>query len=407
MTSFKSRVPRVSTWSAVRVSRKRSPGPRPSSTRPRGLRPTRRRRPHSSPRRRATCSELAPQPGEADRRRLDHRHRQVPGRLQRGEDGAGADAARRPAACPDRSRGAVPRVRRTAGRVDDPGRRRPRARDANQLVAARVVAEALADAAKEPEIENGRITEIAGPREERLAEVAAELFARRGDSFEIREGRGGPLADPDDPDAAAYGGRRATPTPARSSPAPPSRSGSRPLSRGSSHPVLASFQMLPEQPADELLDCIQSAGTSWAITPATAPTRSTTRTPGCSSPPQREPRTRCGWPCVAPIFMRDPTYVAQLAATLDELSGGRAEVVFGIGNIAMLEQYGVQWRGTRPIARLREAHHVMRTLLDQGRSTTPETSTATPRWHTRAARTGAPTTEDRRHGRSKSMEPRR
>src|SRR6185503_4324026 len=43
-----------------------------------------------------------------------------------------------------------------------------------------------------------------------------------------------------------------------------------------------------------------------------------------------------------------------------------AEVVFGIGNIAMLEQYGVKWRGTRPIARLREAHHVMRAVLDTG-----------------------------------------
>jgi 5,10-methylenetetrahydromethanopterin reductase len=64
--------------------------------------------------------------------------------------------------------------------------------------------------------------------------------------------------------------------------------------------------------------------------------------------------------------MREPTYVAQLAATLDELSDGRAEVVFGIGNIAMLEQYGVEWRGTRPIARLREAHHIMRTFLDEG-----------------------------------------
>ena len=64
--------------------------------------------------------------------------------------------------------------------------------------------------------------------------------------------------------------------------------------------------------------------------------------------------------------MREPTYVAQLAATLDELSDGRAEVVFGIGNIAMLEQYGVEWRGTRPIGRLREAHHVMRTVLDEG-----------------------------------------
>jgi 5,10-methylenetetrahydromethanopterin reductase len=32
----------------------------------------------------------------------------------------------------------------------------------------------------------------------------------------------------------------------------------------------------------------------------------------------------------------------------------------------MLEQYGVQWRGTKPIARLREAHQVMRALLDAG-----------------------------------------
>src|SRR6185437_11594848 len=80
---------------------------------------------------------------------------------------------------------------------------------------------------------------------------------------------------------------------------------------------------------------------------------------------QRTERIRLG-PCVAPIYMREPTYIAQLAATLDELSGGRAEVVFGIGNIAMLEQYGVEWQGTRPIARLREAHHVMRTVLDDG-----------------------------------------
>jgi uncharacterized protein YbjT (DUF2867 family) len=67
-----------------------------------------------------------------------------------------------------------------------------------QLVAARVVAETLADAAEEPEIENGRITEVAGPREERLADVAAALFASRGESVEIREVR-----QPDDPDATA------------------------------------------------------------------------------------------------------------------------------------------------------------------------------------------------------------
>jgi 5,10-methylenetetrahydromethanopterin reductase len=130
--------------------------------------------------------------------------------------------------------------------------------------------------------------------------------------------------------------------------------------------VLASFQMLPEQPAEELLDSIQIADAlgyhacytadeiyhkdGWMLLAAAA---------------RQTERVRLG-PCVAPIFMRDPTYVAQLAATLDELSGGRAEVVFGIGNIAMLEQYGVKWRGTRPIARLREAHRIMRRVLDEG-----------------------------------------
>jgi 5,10-methylenetetrahydromethanopterin reductase len=130
--------------------------------------------------------------------------------------------------------------------------------------------------------------------------------------------------------------------------------------------VLVSFQMLPEQPAEELLDAVALADElgyhacysadeiyhkdAWLLLAAAA---------------QRTERIRLG-PCVAPIFMREPTYIAQLAATLDELSGGRAEVVFGIGNIAMLEQYGVEWRGTRPIARLREAHQVMRTVLDEG-----------------------------------------
>ncbi len=77
-----------------------------------------------------------------------------------------------------------------------------------QLVAARVVAEALADAAEEPEIQNGMITEIAGPQAEGLADAAAALFASRGDSVEIREVR-----QPDDPDAAAYAEGAALPNP--------------------------------------------------------------------------------------------------------------------------------------------------------------------------------------------------
>jgi 5,10-methylenetetrahydromethanopterin reductase len=130
--------------------------------------------------------------------------------------------------------------------------------------------------------------------------------------------------------------------------------------------MLLSFQMLPEQPASELLRAVSLADRlgyhacysadeiyhkdAWLLFAAVA---------------QCTERIRLG-PCVAPIYMREPTYIAQLAATLDELSDGRAEVVFGIGNIAMLEQYGIEWRGTRPIARLREAHHVMRTILDEG-----------------------------------------
>src|SRR3954463_5424443 len=54
-----------------------------------------------------------------------------------------------------------------------------------QLVAAPVVAEALADAAEEPEIENGRITEVPAPQEERPADAASAFFASRGDSVEI------------------------------------------------------------------------------------------------------------------------------------------------------------------------------------------------------------------------------
>ena len=73
-----------------------------------------------------------------------------------------------------------------------------------QLVAARTVAEALADLATAPWLaapaSNGPlIPEIAGPREERLVEVARLLAARRGDPLRI-EG----VVNPDDPDADLY-----------------------------------------------------------------------------------------------------------------------------------------------------------------------------------------------------------
>ena len=96
-----------------------------------------------------------------------------------------------------------------------------------QLVAARVVAETLADAAEEPEIENGRITEVAGRRRS-----VSPMRQRRSSPTEVTRSRSAR--------AAAVRWRSPTtrtpppmrraprcPTLARSSPAPPSKSGSR------------------------------------------------------------------------------------------------------------------------------------------------------------------------------------
>src|SRR5215211_1946324 len=69
-----------------------------------------------------------------------------------------------------------------------------------QLVAARTVAEALADLATGSAPAPGNsIPEIAGPREERLADVAKLVAARRGDSVRIEV-----VSDPDDPEQALY-----------------------------------------------------------------------------------------------------------------------------------------------------------------------------------------------------------
>ncbi|HEX6698874.1 MAG TPA: NAD(P)H-binding protein [Solirubrobacteraceae bacterium] len=70
-----------------------------------------------------------------------------------------------------------------------------------QLVAARTVAEALADLAT---ASNGAasaapILEIAGPREERLVEMATLLAARRGDAARVEE-----ATDPADPAQTVY-----------------------------------------------------------------------------------------------------------------------------------------------------------------------------------------------------------
>ncbi|HXY83834.1 MAG TPA: LLM class flavin-dependent oxidoreductase [Gaiellaceae bacterium] len=127
-----------------------------------------------------------------------------------------------------------------------------------------------------------------------------------------------------------------------------------------------SLQLLPEQPLAELIEVIRVADElgfracysadetyhkdMWILFAAAAPgTRA----------------IRFG-PEVSGVILKEPTLLAQQAATLDELTGGRVEIVFSIGNFALLEQYGIEWRGTKPLARLREAHHVMRCFLAEG-----------------------------------------
>jgi uncharacterized protein YbjT (DUF2867 family) len=73
-----------------------------------------------------------------------------------------------------------------------------------QLVAARTVAEVLADVATGPDSEfapdsASAIPEIAGPREENLVEAARLLMERRGEAVRIESG-----SDPSDPDHEVY-----------------------------------------------------------------------------------------------------------------------------------------------------------------------------------------------------------
>jgi uncharacterized protein YbjT (DUF2867 family) len=66
-----------------------------------------------------------------------------------------------------------------------------------QIVAARTVAEALADLALSTEPEGAQPAEIAGPREEYLPDLAALLAAMRGEEVKIE-----PVSNPADPDDA-------------------------------------------------------------------------------------------------------------------------------------------------------------------------------------------------------------
>lgn len=71
-------------------------------------------------------------------------------------------------------------------------------------------------------------------------------------------------------------------------------------------------------------------------------------------------------PSVSGVVLREPSLIAQATATLDELTGGRAEVVLSSGNFGLLAQYKMDWAKQKPLSRVKEGVHVIRTLLDEG-----------------------------------------
>jgi 5,10-methylenetetrahydromethanopterin reductase len=111
-----------------------------------------------------------------------------------------------------------------------------------------------------------------------------------------------------------------------------------------------SLQLLPEQPLAELIQVVRVAdelGFRGCYSADATYHKDLWVLLGAAAPMTR--RLRFG-PEVTHVILRDPTLIAQQAATLDELTGGRAEIVFAIGNLAMLDQYEVAWRSSRPLA---------------------------------------------------------
>jgi 5,10-methylenetetrahydromethanopterin reductase len=127
-----------------------------------------------------------------------------------------------------------------------------------------------------------------------------------------------------------------------------------------------SYCMLPDYPLPETIEMIKTADElgfyacysvdetwhkDWSLVFAAAA--------------DKTQRIRFG-PNVTHVFLREPTLICQQIATLDELTGGRAEIVVSTGNFGLLSQYKLDWASQKPLSRLKEAIHVMRTFLDEG-----------------------------------------
>ena len=170
-----------------------------------------------------------------------------------------------------------------------------------------------------------------------------------------------------------------------------------------------SYVMLPDYPLERVPGLDQARRRAGLLRRATRPTRPGTRTSGCCSPllPDRPEQVRFG-PSVSAVVLREPTLIAQAAATLDELTNGRAEVVLSSGNFGLLAQYGIDWSKTKPLSRVKEGLHVdahaARRRRDHLRRRVLHVQGPV---HLRPPGAGAPADEDRRDARPEVVPGRR
>ena len=95
--------------------------------------------------------------------------------------------------------------------------------------------------------------------------------------------------------------------------------------------------MLPDYPLRRVDRHDQDGGRARASTRPTRSTRPGTRTSGSlfAAAADKTERIRFG-PNVTHVFLREPTLICQQIATLDELTGGRTELVVSTGNFGLL-----------------------------------------------------------------------
>ena len=92
---------------------------------------------------------------------------------------------------------------------------------------------------------------------------------------------------------------------------------------------------------------------------------------------------------VMPIYTRHPTAMAQMALTLDEISGGRFRLGIGVSHQVTVESmWGL--RLVHPVEAMREYAGIVRSIVTTGGRTCPATISRLGRWPRPTWRPAAP-----------------